>query len=190
MSLEDQKNISLDQKHSSQVARIYYQKNTSRRVAVDWQISTKKLLRGSRDTSDSLINSMLFSEKSETDISKADLKDIKNTHRIDEEEDDAESFILCVQASPQKSKTKHEGTKVGEPGDDKNSTASDTVNEFENSERVKRVPCTPEEDSFIHKGIKKHGFGHWTAILRSFKENFRSSRTVDSIKKRAEKLFG
>ena len=28
------KNISSDQKHSSQVARIYYQKNTSRRVAV------------------------------------------------------------------------------------------------------------------------------------------------------------
>ena len=151
----------------------------------------KKLLGGSRDTSDSLIKSMLFSEESESDISKADLKEIKNTHRVDEEEDDVESFIPCTQASPQnESKTKHEGTKASEPGDDKNSTASDTVKEFENSERVKRVPFTPEEDSFIHKGINKHGFGHWTAILRSFNENFRSSRTVDSIKKRAEKLFG
>ena len=184
MSLEDQKNISLDQNHSSQVARIYYRKNTSRRVAVDGQISMKKLLGGSRDASDSLIKSMLFSEKSESDISRADLKEIKNTHRINEEEDDAESFIPCAQASPQKeSKTKHEGTKASEPGDDKNSTTSDTVKEFENSERVKRVPFTPEEDSLIHKGKKKHGFGHWTAILRSFKENFRSSRTVDSIKK-------
>ena len=35
-------------------------------------------------------------------------------------------------------------------------TASDIVKEFENSERVKRVHFTPEEDSFIHKGIKKH----------------------------------
>ena len=75
--LEDQKNISLDQKHSSQVARIYYQKNSSRRVAVDGQISMRKLLGGSRDTSDSLIKSMLFSEKSESDISKASLKEIK-----------------------------------------------------------------------------------------------------------------
>ena len=32
-----------------------------------------------------------------------------------------------------------------------------------------RVPFTPEEDSFIRKGIKKHGFGHWTEILRSFR---------------------
>ena len=77
LCLEDQKNITLDQKHSSQVGRIYYQKNTSRRVAVDGQISMRKLLGGSRDTSDSLIKSMLFSEKSKSDISKANLKEIK-----------------------------------------------------------------------------------------------------------------
>ena len=100
MSLEDQKSISLDQKYSSQVARIYHQKNTSRRVAVDGQIFMKKLLGGSRDTSDSLIKSMLFSEKSESNISKADLKETKNTHSIDEEEVDVESFIPCAQASP------------------------------------------------------------------------------------------
>ena len=75
LSLEDQKIITLDQKHSAQVARIYYQKNTSRRVAVDGQISMKKLLGGSSDTSDSLIKSMLFSEKSESEIS------IKQTSR-------------------------------------------------------------------------------------------------------------
>ena len=64
---EDQKNISLNQKHSSQVGQIYYQKNTSRHVAVDGQISIRKLLKGSHDTSDSLIKFMLFSEKSESD---------------------------------------------------------------------------------------------------------------------------
>ena len=37
----------------------------------------RKLLGGSRDTTDSLIKSMLFSEKSESDISKASLKEIK-----------------------------------------------------------------------------------------------------------------
>ena len=191
LCLEDQKNISLDQKHSSQVARIYYQKNSSRRVAVDGQISMRKFLGGSRDTSDGLIKSMLFSEKSESDISKASLKEIKNDYRTDEEEDDVESLIPCAQASPQKElKINHEETKVRESSDDKNSTASNTLKEFKNFERRTRVPFTPEEDSFIRKGIKKHGFGHWTEILRSLKDNFRGSRTVDSIKKRAEKLFG
>ena len=38
----------------------------------------RKLLGGSRDTSDSLIKSMLFSDESESDISKASLKEINN----------------------------------------------------------------------------------------------------------------
>ena len=97
--LEDQKNISLDQKHSSQVTRIYHQKNSSRRVAVDGQISMRKLVGDSRDTSDSLIKSTLFSEKSESDIFKASLKEIKNDYRTDEEEDDVESLIPCMCSS-------------------------------------------------------------------------------------------
>ena len=104
------------------MAQIYYQKNTSRRVAVDEQISTRTLLGGSRDTYDSLIKSMLFSEKSESDISKANLNEIRNTYRTDEE-DDVESLIPRAQAIPQK----HEETKAHESRDDKNSTASDTV---------------------------------------------------------------
>ena len=161
--LKTKKNINLDQKHSSQVARIYYQKNISRRVAVDGQISMRKLLGGSRDTSDSLIKSMLFSEKSEGDISKASLKDIKNCYRTDEEEDDVESLIPCAEASPKKEfKIKHEERKVRESSDVKNSTASNTLKEFKNSEVRTRVPFTPEEDSFIRIGIEKHRFGHWT----------------------------
>ena len=131
MCLQDQKNISLDQKHSSQVARIYYQKNSSRRVAVDGQTSMRKLLGGSRNISDSLIKSMLFSKKSESDISKASLKEIKNDYRTDEEEDDLESLIPCAQASPQKElKINHEETKVRGSSDDKNSTPSNTLKEF------------------------------------------------------------
>ena len=90
MCLEDQK------------ARIYYQKNTSRHVAVDGQISMRKLLGGSRDTSGSLIKSTLFSEKSESDVSKASLKEIKNGYHTGEEEDDVESLIPCAQASTKK----------------------------------------------------------------------------------------
>ena len=130
----------------------------------------RKLLGGSLDTSDSLIKSMLFSEESESDISKSSLKEIKMDYRTHEEEDDVESLIQCAQASPQKElKINHEETKARESSDDKNSTASNTLKQFKNSERRTRVPFTPEEDSFIRKGIKKkQGFGHWTEILRSF----------------------
>ena len=65
------------------------------------------------------------------------------------------SLIPCAQVSPQKKlKIKHEETKGRESSDDKNSTASNTVKEFKNSERRTRVPFTPEGESFIRKGIK------------------------------------
>ena len=136
---------------------MYYQKNISRRVAVDRETSMRKLLGDSRDMSDSLIKSILFSEKSESDLSKASLEEIKNDYPTDEEEDDLESLIPCAQGNPQKDlKIKHEETKVRESSDDKNSTASNALKEFKNSERRMRVLFTPEEDSFIRKGIKKH----------------------------------
>ena len=115
-----------------------------------------KLPGGSCDTSGSLIKSMLFSEKSESDIPKASIKEIKNSYRTDEEEDDVESSIPCAQTSPGKEfKIKHEERKVRESSDDKNSTTSNTLKEFKNSKRRTRVPFTPEEDSFIRKSIKK-----------------------------------
>ena len=97
----------------------------------------------------------IYLKQASSDISKASLKEIKNDHRTDEEEDDVESFIPCAQASPQKElKINHEETKARESSDDKNSTASNTLKEFKNFERRMRVPFTPEEDSFIRKGIK------------------------------------
>ena len=99
---------------------------------------------------------MFFSEKNESDISKASLKEIKNGYRTDEEEDDVESLIRRAQASPKMEfKIKHEERKARESSDDKNLTASNTLKEFQNSKRRTRVLFTPEEDGFIRKGIKK-----------------------------------
>ena len=52
-----------------------------------------------------------------------------------------------------------------------------------NSRRV--LKFTAEEDHFLKKGITKHGFGQWTAILRDHDFKFQDGRTADSLKKRA-----
>ena len=38
--------------------------------------------------------------------------------------------------------------------------------------KSRRVSFTTEEDRFITKGINKHGFGRWTAILKDSACNF------------------
>jgi len=44
---------------------------------------------------------------------------------------------------------------------------------------------TADEDDFLKKGIDRHGFGQWTAILRDPDLKFQDGRKADSLKKRA-----
>ena len=39
---------------------------------------------------------------------------------------------------------------------------------------------TTDEDDFLKKGIDRHGFGQWTAILRDPDLKFQDGRTADS----------
>ena len=48
---------------------------------------------------------------------------------------------------------------------------------------------TTDEDDFLKRGIDKHGFGQWTAILRDPDFRFQKGRLADSLKKRAELRF-
>lgn len=48
---------------------------------------------------------------------------------------------------------------------------------------------TGGEDEFLKKGIHRHGFGQWTAILRDPDPKFQTGRVADALKKRAELKF-
>ena len=48
---------------------------------------------------------------------------------------------------------------------------------------------TIHKDDLLKKGIDKHGFGRWTAILRDPDFGFQKGRFADSLKKRAEVRF-
>ena len=78
---------------------------------------------------------------------------------------------------------------VSDHVEEQNSSTSSSINEKKygspKESNRKRVAFSPEEDDFIRKGVKT--YGHWTSILRSF--SFRTKRTLDSIKKRAELLL-
>ena len=48
---------------------------------------------------------------------------------------------------------------------------------------------TTDEDDFLKKGINRHGYGQWTAILKDSDFKFHEERTADSLKKRAGLKF-
>ena len=47
---------------------------------------------------------------------------------------------------------------------------------------------SPEEDSVLKEGIKKHGLGKWSVMLKDKSLNFHPARTRDSIRVRADTL--
>ena len=56
--------------------------------------------------------------------------------------------------------------------------------------RLHRVmKFTTDEDEFLKRGIDRHGYGQWTAILRDSDFKFQEGRTADSLKKRAGLRF-
>ena len=56
-----------------------------------------------------------------------------------------------------------------------------------NQRRV--LKFTADKDNFLKEGLKRHGIGQWTAILRDPDFKFQDGRVGDSLKKRAELKF-
>ena len=69
------------------------------------------------------------------------------------------------------------------PPKEKDSPPTNQLRVQRNYRRV--LKFTADEDDFLKKGIDRHGFGQWTAILRDPDLNFEDGRTADSLKKRA-----
>ena len=178
LSSEEQEIVSQDQKHSSQVARTYYQKRTSREIATTAKSAMRKLqnkdvdrelkrLVCNSDESSEPEDGIQHVEKSfEITMDTAATKGMKKgeMHQETEKEVDTESITSFQPPVRQASKLK----------------AKSIVNG--------RVPFTSEEDDFLRKGLRLYGFGKWTAMLRDPRFQFNKKRTPDSLKKRAELL--
>ena len=117
LNTSGQENLSQDQKHTSAVAKIHYQKRKSEDIAA----KAKKIMDKLRDKNES--SSVINLINSDTESS----------------------------ASINASLASNHSTKVG--------TFS------VNSIRIKKVPFSEMEDSFLKQGVSKDGMGKWTSIL-------------------------
>ena len=58
-----------------------------------------------------------------------------------------------------------------------------------NSIRIKKVPFSEMEDSFLKQGALKYVMAKWTSILNDSIYKFHSSRKASTLAVRAKKLF-
>ena len=146
LTSEEQRILSEDQKHSSAVAKVHYQKKRSREVALKGHECLQKLQDARGSEVDEDVHARLGESTSEAGPSVERVQNISSSPK----KDGLRKRILRSQTN------------------------------------IRRVlKFTTEEDEFLKKGITKHGFGQWTAILRDDDFQFQDGRTADSLKKRA-----
>ena len=146
LTSEEQRIFSEDQKHSSAVAKVHYQKQRSREVALKGHECLQKLQGAKGSEVDEDVHARLGDSTCEAGPSAETVQNISSSPKKD---------ALPKRILRSQSNIRH-------------------VLKF-----------TTEEDYFLKKGITKHGFGQWTAILRDHDFKFQDGRTADSLKKRA-----
>ena len=141
-----------DQKHSSVVAKVHYQKRRSREIAVKAHECLQKLQGTKGSEVDMEVNTRFGSTSSIATF---------------------EPAIECARSENARPKidTPHSNRLLSQ------------------GHQRRPLRFTTDEDDFLKRGIDKHGFGQWTAILRDPDFRFQKGRLADSLKKRAELRF-
>ena len=150
LTSKEQRILSEDQKHSSAVARVHYQKQRSREVAVKAHECLQKLQGEKGSEVDKEVHTR-FSDATPTVSAPVETEEPKSAPP---KTDSFETKQLRIQR---------------------------------NQRRV--LKFTADEDNFLKEGLKRHGIGQWTAILRDPDFKFQDGRVGDSLKKRAELKF-
>ena len=89
---------------------------------------------------------------------------------------------LSVSPSPLQETSSSSSVEVSPPEEPQ----PDIKTEEDQSVRVRKTAFSKEEDAQLKDGIKKHGWGNWTAILRDRNYKFCTSRIAATLQRRAK----
>ena len=196
LTKEEQDVVSQNQKHSSVVARVHYQKQHSRDLAKKGQECMKKLQGVKGEQVEQYIQSKLCDfDDSSADVQLSESVEDQNLPIDNNELGDFDDSSANVQLSESvEDQTlpidkSDNAKKVNIPTDN---TKDQRLFEREIPKPLSkptRLRFTSEEDKNLKAGLLKHGNGHWTAILKDKQLKFQSGRKADSLRKRAESKF-
>ena len=163
--------ISEDQKHSSVVAKVHYQKQRSREVATEAHAFLKELQGEKGSELENDVRARL-SDKSSSSQEQDEKTDCSSTDEVEE----------IKQSPPPAWPSTVPKLKRANAINLKNTPKS-------SAGRRKSVMFTLEEDKYLKAGLKRHGFGQWKAILIDPEFCFQKGRTANSLLSRAARRF-
>ena len=178
--------VTEDQKHSSKVARVCYQKRKSRDVALKGEICLKKLKGEEGVQVEKSLLCLLSDDELEKEFSQSSnildddtLKhDTVGSGSSSIECDEHESNVnLQLQASNKKFKLETTGN--AEKRASRSHENKSSRGQFQNKDVTKKkISFTPEEDENLQKGSEQYGRGNWTCIWRDPDLKFADGRSV------------
>lgn len=208
---EDQEKVSRDQKHSSHVAKVHYQKLSSRKVAEEAKNCIDRLKTTINDDTERVIKSNVINtpapyngeyevgECSHTNISSnsniidfatdnpCNEQDISRKERTNKSPIKSNFLHMDAYEFPAEDDVEVKDTikkTITKPTIKKLKSQSTEVNNTDSSYgRQACVSFSTQEDGFLKTGIAKYG-KRWTTILNQYP--FRSSRTKSTLQKRAK----
>ena len=165
LTKEEQDVVSKNQKHSSVVARVHYQKEHSRDIAKKGQECMKKLQGVQGEQLEEYIQSKLcaLNESCPEDVTMPLTNDTP----------------LAPSETITSSQQNNCNDKTNEPKEIKSVRKPQS----------KKLLFTSEEDENLKQALLHYGNGQWTAMLKDKRFKFQCGRKADSLKKRAESRF-
>lgn len=177
--------ISQDQKHRSNVAKVYYKKKLSREVAKKGKDCMEKMTGERRKNTDEAIDNVLADiEKAQNSFDMSFLSDevidVDSESELTTTTDDNDNEAADVQLT----------TVVNNIMS--NQIVSDDLEvkmeEMNNQGRSKLIRFSEQEDSDLSSGIRKYGRHNWVSILKDKSFSFNKERTRDSLRVRANSV--
>ena len=195
LTLEEQQYVSEDQKHSSRVAKIFYRKKQSKKVAIEGKKcvdkmtmaarseSNKNLMRMFNDIENAFDNTIL--EKSRQILEQGEGSDssIPNSPYQPVNLEDSMDLTITTTIPPDQQEI-DQSRKLHVPNDDV-LIKKEVVN-LVTKKTTKNIKFSKEEDKNLNDGIKKYGRRAWALILKDKEFSFHPSRTRDSLRVRAD----
>ena len=208
LTLDEQRVISEDQKHSSRVAKVYYKKKQSRLVAIGGKQCMDKMTEKSRvGTKSNLV--ALYNEMAtnfDENVLETSRRIIENDSlpstsgpstvytsgqsvekTIDPIENDPYEAVnssferetdMTVTTDRLESIVYNNGMEVNE----------DVPTSSKAKKSARNARFTVEEDRFLKAGIEKHGKKAWSLILKDKQFHFHGTRTRDALRMRADSV--